>query len=431
MHENCLTASRVNSKWAAVDGLFGVVMRGHRQRIYNANHFLSHIMVSSVRNLLALVGLTILVLYFAQHFPQMQKGMDFADFYAAARMVRDGHGHDLYLLTAQDQYLARYSGRVGTYFIHPPFEALIYLPFSYFTVPFGYGLWCAFNAVLLLLAARLLANGLFPGRWPLLVLISLVFVPLLLDFMQGQDSILLLYLLCAAFVEWQQKHDFSAGCLLAGGLIKFHLAIPIAIMMAFNASRRFLSGFSVVALGLLAVSAGIVGGQGLLSYPGFLVQLRDSPSAGLHSHAMANFRGLFATVMPQDQRLALGLTIGSSILTLAFAVHAARRSGNIKRQELVWAGAVLLATLVSYHLSPHDLTILLLVIAVILHHLLTADTVPKSRRIWFLLGAGVLLLPPLHVILLARHAYAQVSLVAMFLFCLTCLEISRVSALRP
>ena len=61
-----------------------------------------------------------LCIYFAHIFPTMQKGVDFADFYAAARIVRDGRGRELYDPAVQNQYLIRYSGRVGTYFVHPP-----------------------------------------------------------------------------------------------------------------------------------------------------------------------------------------------------------------------------------------------------------------------------------------------------------------------
>lgn len=72
------------------------------------------------KNLLVLSALAVVVIYFAHIFPRMQKGVDFADFYAAARIVRDGRGRELYDPAVQNQYLIRYSGRVGTYFIHPP-----------------------------------------------------------------------------------------------------------------------------------------------------------------------------------------------------------------------------------------------------------------------------------------------------------------------
>ena len=51
------------------------------------------------------------------------QGTDFPDFYCAARMLAAGHGPQLYDADLQRQYQARYAGRVGTLYIHPPFEA--------------------------------------------------------------------------------------------------------------------------------------------------------------------------------------------------------------------------------------------------------------------------------------------------------------------
>ena len=95
-------------------------------------------MPTLAKNLLVLSALALVVIYFAYIFPRMQKGLDFPDFYAAARMVRDGRGRDLYDPLVQNQYLIRYSGRIGTYFIHPPFEALVYLPFALLPLRWAY-----------------------------------------------------------------------------------------------------------------------------------------------------------------------------------------------------------------------------------------------------------------------------------------------------
>src|SRR5271154_2454257 len=108
------------------------------------------------KNFLALLAMAVVVIYFASIFPRMQKGLDFADFYIGARIVHDGRGHELYDLAVQKQYLARYSGREGIYFNHPPFEALIYLPFAVLPLGWAYALWCAFQAILLIALARLL-----------------------------------------------------------------------------------------------------------------------------------------------------------------------------------------------------------------------------------------------------------------------------------
>jgi len=383
------------------------------------------------KNLLAVLLLAVVVLYFGGNFPRMQKGVDFSDFYAAARMVRDGRGAQLYDRSTQDAYLARYSGRVGTYFIHPPFEALVYLPFSLLPLPSAYMLWCAFNALLLLMVTILLTHHLrLRGSWQVLLVISLLFPPLLLDFLQGQDSLPLLFLFSAAFVAMQQKRDVGAGCLLACGLIKFHLTIPLALLMMFSASRKMWRGFAAVALGLLLLSLGISGRSAISTYSRFLYHLSGLPLGGIHYQAMANLRGLWRIMLPRWPNLSLWLTVITSLIVFGLTVNATMLAAKSGARKLAWGIAILAATLVSYHLSPHDLTILLLPLALILDHIQTEQRVPKPTQILFLLTSGLLLLPPLHLLLLALHDYAPIAVFILLLYALMYFEIRRVSALR-
>jgi len=84
--------------------------------------------------------------------------------------------------------------------------------------------------------------------------------------------------------------------------------------------------------------------------------------------------------------------------------------------DLAFADAVLFALLVSYHLNPHDLTLLLLPIAVLLHRAVRRK--PRTAD-WITLGlAGILFLPPLHLWALEANAYALISIpmLALFIF---------------
>ena len=383
---------------------------------------------SFVKGCLAVLGLAFVVLYFVQRFPQMQKGMDFADFYAAARIVRDGRGAQLYDPAVQDIYLARYAGRTGTQFIHPPFEALLFVPLSYVSLTTAYGIWCAINAVLLSIALILLSRQVrLPVSWQLLVLVCLAFVPVLLNFMQGQDAILLSFFFVLAYRAAARGHEFTSGTLLACGLIKFHLAIPLFIPVAIVYSRRLVAGFTAVALTLLVFSAMVCGWAGLISYPQFLAQLPGIPLSGAHLEAMANLRGLLAWGLPSRTTASFWIILLTSIAVLGLTIHAAvlaRRSGS---RNMLWSMAVLSAALVSYHLSPHDLTILLLPVCFIVEHLKLRSDVPRPNR-WLAITLVVaLLLPPLHLILLASHDYAPIGILVLLLFLFTYAEAWRCS----
>jgi hypothetical protein len=83
------------------------------------------------------------------------------------------------------------------------------------------------------------------------------------------------------------------------------------------------------------------------------------------------------------------------------------------------------ATLVSYHLSPHDLTILLLPLVLILNYIHTTSGIPTWMRAALIVTSGVVFLPPLDLLLVRAHLYVFASVPILMLFSLTRVEISR------
>ena len=74
------------------------------------------------QNVFLVLMLAGIVYYFAHGFEEREKGTDFTDRYAAAQMVREGFGRQLYDFHAQERFQIRYAGRIGEYYIHPPFS---------------------------------------------------------------------------------------------------------------------------------------------------------------------------------------------------------------------------------------------------------------------------------------------------------------------
>src|SRR5207247_2793657 len=108
-----------------------------------------------------------------------------------------------------------------------PFK-MAYISFLFFNVAL---LWVSFR----LLRPRLAALA---GVWPWLPgAIFISFLPISAALMQGQDSIVLLTLLAGASVLLDQKRDLPAGALVALGLAKFQICLPIALL--FLAWRRW------------------------------------------------------------------------------------------------------------------------------------------------------------------------------------------------
>jgi hypothetical protein len=348
------------------------------------------------------------------------QGTDFPDFYCAARMLAEGHGHQLYDAELQRQYQARYAGRVGTLYIHPPFEALLYLAMAWLPLRYAYLLWSLLNLAFLTVAARRLARELVLSRdWLVWFAASLTFVPVLLCLLQGQDSLLLLLLVVLAFVALRRDRAFVAGCWLALGLFKFHLVLPLALVLVLtqnrNARSALAKGFTLVALALAGLSAAISGWSVFLVYPKFLLHLKAQPFAGIVPQAMANFRGLVYFFLHADQS-----TAAIAMLSILSAAALIKTLLDWKKQsefDLAFANTVVFALVVSYHLNPHDLSLLLLPIALVLNHWLKQRPRISEPARWMMLGLlGILFLPPLHLWALRAGAYALVGLPVLALF---------------
>ncbi len=378
--------------------------------------------------LLALVPLPILV---ANHSAEMQKGTDFHEFYAAARMVLAGRGHDLYTAAAQDEFQVCYFSGKGTYFNHPPFETLLYLPFALCSPRYAHWLWYVLSVGLLFAVAKLLVRHVLQGYDSRVVLcLFLLFVPLLLNFLQGQDSALLLLVLTSTFVALKNRQEFAAGCLLACGLFKPHLVLPVSIALLPSTGKKFLTGFASVAIILSLLSVGICGWDVFAAYPRFVWASQKLPLAGIHPEQMANLRGLILRLFPQRAPIDLGLILAASLLVLSLAIRGwiTARSRSKWSVDLGFANVVIAGTLVSYHLSPHDLTILLLPLTLIFSYIRTTTAIPTRMYLALTGSLAVIFLPPLDLFLLREQMYAYASLPVLILFGLIHIEMRRCAA---
>src|SRR5579864_2353107 len=117
----------------------------------------------AAKSLLLFVALAMLPIYIARHTREMQKGKDFPEFYAAAKIVSAGRGHELYQARTQEEFQTLYFGGVGPYFNHPPFEILLYLPFVFFFPPYAHWLWFVFSLALLFAMAWRLRRDVLKG----------------------------------------------------------------------------------------------------------------------------------------------------------------------------------------------------------------------------------------------------------------------------
>jgi hypothetical protein len=390
-------------------------------------------MVSRSKRYLLVLFVFLFAVFLAGHFSESLPGTDFPDFYCAARMLAAGHGHQLYDADLQRQYQARYSGRVGTLYIHPPFEAAMYLAVAWLPLRRAYFIWSLLSLIFLAVGIRTLAKEIpLPWDWQILFSASLIFVPLLLCLQQGQDSLLLLLLAILAFVTLRRERPLAAGCWLGLGLFKFQIVVPIVLVLLLSQSKNVRSelakGFGLVALALAGLSAAISGWSVFATYPRFLLHLPKQPFAGIMPQAMANFRGLIYFFL-QGQQSSWTIVAVSilSAATLIKTLHIWKHSGLGSHRgpvpttsdafSFAFAKTMLFALLVSYHLNPHDLALLLLPIFLLLRNTLVPKSpLGRSPDFLTLVFLGLLFLPPLHLWALRAGAYATLGLPVFLLF---------------
>ncbi len=372
-----------------------------------------------------LLGLQLLAwIYFL---PQSLHGhTSFRQLYTAGYMVRAGHAHELYDYTAQKFYQDQLVSREAILmpFIRPPFDALVFVPFSFLSYSSAYVTFLILSVGLLAVSVRLLhpltENLRASHKWlPIAIFAS--FVPVASALMLGQDSILLLALLSASMFALDKERNFTAGALAGLGLFKFHLLIPLALLLLCWRRIRFFAGFSSVAAALALISIVVSSPAQIRFYAGSLLNIGQGGNGGAHEllryplpiTMMASLHGLVNGIFeaPSIQR-----TIVTILLVAAVMLWVAIAVPRTCPTQWMVSIALTTAVLVSYYLFIYDLTILLLPLAAAL----SRSTAPFRGKNGRLLSAACILvfLAPACMILWTDYFYLVSLPVFFFLFML-------------
>lgn len=334
--------------------------------------------------------------------------IDFRSFYTAGYMLRTHQAPLLYdypteqrlqsaLVTPAPRALPMMS---------PPFTALVFVPLSRLSFSAAHLVWSAINLLLLLACVPLLKPFLptLSARWsPAPALLLLSFLPAAIALLMGQLSIVLLFLYCACFVALRRDQNFLAGLILSLALMKFQIALPIALLFLLWRQWRFIAGFLTGGALLTALSLRILGLAAFTSYLHSLYSMTRTVSGdpatqlqfAILPHQMPNLYGLFfflARGAAWSHLLILAVSLALFLWTL-------RRPPSLPL-------ALLTAMLVSYHLFFYDLTLLLLPLSLLADHLLrnpAPDTALTAnyRLLVTRISLGALLLAPFLRLLIA------------------------------
>ncbi|HEV2576416.1 MAG TPA: glycosyltransferase family 87 protein [Acidobacteriaceae bacterium] len=341
--------------------------------------------------------------------------IDFRAFYTAGSMLRTGHAAQLYDYAAEQHFQSALVSPEprALPFMPPPFTALPFAPLSLLSFWTAYFVFAAINCALLFAAYSLLRPFLtaLSARWkPAPALLILSFLPAAIALLMGQLSILLLLLFCAAFVCLRRNHNLAAGLILSLALIKFQVALPVALLFLLWRQWRFIAGFLSGSALLTALSIYLIGPTAFVAYLHSLFSMTTSVTAdrALQLHfailpeQMPNLYGLLFTLT----RAAAWPHILPHILILAASLALFVWTA-LQRPSLPLA--LCTAMLVSYHLFFYDLTLLLLPLPLLADHLLRNPT-PNYRLLITQISLGALLVSPLLRFLIAGEATCWLAL---------------------
>jgi hypothetical protein len=335
---------------------------------------------------------------------------DFSIYYRAGIMVRRGLGRQLYDGATQVKVQREFSPvdaiRIGALpYNHPPFEAALFVPFTYLSYPLAFALWDLANLAMLVTLPFLLRphlSALQNYTWPLWVLASLAFFPIFAALLQGQDAILLLFLYALAFVCLKKNRDAFAGAWLALALFKPHLVLPFFLLLLLQGKKKLLYGFVPVAAVLALVSTAIVGREGIKLYPAYVMHLEETLAGGaIVPSDMPNLRGalgLFFSGAPHMVPAVLIISLGCFVYTALIC----RRIGT-NLFDLKFSLEAITTVLVSYHAMMYDLSLLMLPVLLLANQRLAHHKLRGYRSVLTILSMATFFFAPLQLLLSVRH----------------------------
>jgi len=171
---------------------------------------------------------------------------DFLARWTAGRMLLDGQLSVLYDPAAQSGLQAAMGADRLSWFVSPPYVALLCAPFGALPYPVAAAIWTALNLGLLALSARMLSR-IDPRLAPLGTTFGMVLAascqPVLELVGAGQDTAMVLAALAAAAALLRTGRGTAAGAALAVGIVKPHLMVLVPIVLALASAWRAVASF--------------------------------------------------------------------------------------------------------------------------------------------------------------------------------------------
>ncbi len=331
---------------------------------------------------------------------------DFVIYYTGAQIINAGKGKQLYDLNVQQSYQDRFMFPDQPWWVlpfnHAPYELIPFLPLAKLSFRTAHLIWSVLSILLLLIAGAILLSYTDRQHWLLFGALLLSFYPTLATIKMGQDSAMSLLILVAVFAALKQRRDLASGGILALGLYKPQLVLPLTGLFFVTRNWQALFGFMTTGACLLGISLAIVGWQGALGLLSIISDM-DRPTSIVYPQMMTNLRGLFFPLLTflKSVELSNVFIAAASLIVYGYCLivwnNNDRANGHLF--DLQFSLAIVATVLISYHLYTHDLIILTIPVILIANYIF-ANRQPLSSACKLFLSVLVVLYLPLAPFLL-------------------------------
>lgn len=311
---------------------------------------------------------------------------DFPHHYRVGKMLASGRAAYLYEVPAGVEQ------QIGTKqvtpelswnmpYLHPAFEAPLFASVSFLPMHKAYLLWLAINAVVMLCVYRILLPHLptlaSMRGWIPASLLAFAYVPRAA--LHGQDSVILLLVLCGAFSFIAKGDLFATGVILGLGNFRFqHMLVIVGLFLTWKA-WKLAAGYFASGIGCALASVAVTGLKPQIEY----VHLLHRATTWHVVEDMHNLRAMFALFgMPESYSL---------ILVLCFLAASAYFGRRLSRRDQ-FVLAIVAMILGSYYILFYDLAVLYLPVVIFLEEALSKGRTRLASFAFIVFAAPVWIL---------------------------------------
>jgi hypothetical protein len=248
-----------------------------------------------------------------------------------------------------------------------PYPAVYILPFlclSRVSPSTGYAIWTAVGVALAFAVVRGMSIRNRNAGWGL-VISAVLFFPLMAALILGQLTMLFFYGFYRSFRALEEGRDLSAG-LWAGALyLKPQYVVWFALALVLKRRWHAIAGLALAGMAVLLSSLAIVGTDGFAAWYQVLGGMSGFRKVlpMVSPQWMINWRGLFASFLPEDisERTGQLATAAASLLTVGtlLLVWRGRWEPRTYRFATQMLATVIVMMMASYHNHIHSASLLL------------------------------------------------------------------------